>query len=88
MLHPLPPIAAITSRYPPETFHEHDTTQPALLPPGGHIEALAFPAQEALERDLPEVWDHPLPEVVACLTKYDTYEQVLANLPDIELLPR
>lgn len=52
------------------------------------IEALAFPAQEALERNLPEVWDHPLPVVVASLTKYDTYEQVLTNLPDIELLPR
>lgn len=52
------------------------------------IEALAFSAREALERDLPEVWDHPLPVVLACLTKYDTYDQVLANLPDIELLPR
>lgn len=51
-------------------------------------EALAFCAREPLECDLPEVWDQPLSVVVDCLTKYDTYDQVLANLPDIELLPR
>lgn len=43
---------------------------------------------EALEQDLSEVWDHPLPVVAACLTKYDTDDLVFANLPDIELPTR
>jgi len=50
-------------------------------------EVLAFPIQEPNERDLPEVWHEPLPAVLACLQKFDTHDQVLANLPDIELLP-
>ncbi len=48
-------------------------------------EALAFPIKEPQERDLPEIWPEPLPIVVEVLERYDTYEQVLANLPDIEL---
>ena len=50
------------------------------------VEALAFAIQEPNERDLPEVWHEPLPAVVACLQKFDTYDRVLVNLPDIELL--
>lgn len=49
-------------------------------------EALAFPIVAPAERDLPEIWAEPLPVVVDALSRYDTYEQVLANLPDIELI--
>lgn len=48
-------------------------------------EALAFPIASPKERDLPEVWAEPLPVVVQVLESFDTYDQVLANLPDIEL---
>jgi transglutaminase-like putative cysteine protease len=48
-------------------------------------EALAFPIKEPQERDLPEIWFEPLPVVVEVLERYETYDQVLANLPDIEL---
>ena len=49
-------------------------------------ESLAFPILAPQERDLPEVWSEPLPVVVTALSSYDTYDQVLANLPDIQLL--
>jgi len=48
-------------------------------------EALAFPILTPQERDLPEVWSEPLPVIVTALSSYDTYDQVLANLPDVEL---
>jgi transglutaminase-like putative cysteine protease len=48
-------------------------------------EALAFPIASSNARDLPEVWAEPLPVVVQVLESFDTYDQVLANLPDIEL---
>ncbi len=48
-------------------------------------ESLAFPIRELQERDLPEIWSEPLPVVVEVLEGYETYDQVLANLPDIEL---
>lgn len=48
-------------------------------------EALAFAIQEAHERDLPEIWAEPLQVVVEVLERYESYDQVLANLPDIEL---
>ena len=47
-------------------------------------EALAFSLKEPQERDLPEVWAEPLAVVVEVLERYATYDQVLANLPDIE----
>jgi transglutaminase-like putative cysteine protease len=49
------------------------------------LEALAFPVLDPHERDLPEVWAEPLPVVIAALTQYTTHDQVLQNLPDIEL---
>lgn len=49
-------------------------------------EALAFPIREAEERDLPEIWAEPLAAVVQVLERYETYDQVLANLPDVELV--
>lgn len=48
-------------------------------------EALAFSISEPQERDLPEIWAEPLPVVVEVLERYDTFDQVLANLPDVEL---
>lgn len=50
------------------------------------VEALAFPIREPQERDLPEIWAEPLSVVTQALERYDTYDQVLANLPDIELI--
>jgi transglutaminase-like putative cysteine protease len=49
-------------------------------------ERLAFPIRERKERMLPEIWTEPLPVVVETLARYDTWDQVLANLPDVELL--
>jgi transglutaminase-like putative cysteine protease len=49
-------------------------------------EALAFAIHGAQERDLPEIWAEPLPVVVEALERYDSYLQVLNNLPDIELI--
>lgn len=55
----------------------------AFCPPK---EQLAFPVPRKEERDLPEIWTDPLPVVVDALTRYETVQQVLENLPDIELL--
>jgi len=49
-------------------------------------EVLAFPIRESQERNLPEIWSEPLSIVVETLERYETYDQVLANLPDIELI--
>lgn len=49
-------------------------------------EALAFAIKEKQERDLPEIWAEPLQVVVQALERYDTYDQVLANLPDVEVI--
>ena len=51
-------------------------------------EALAFQIKEPQERDLPEIWAEPLQIVVDVLERYETYDQVLANLPDVELVSR
>lgn len=50
-------------------------------------EALAFSIRDPGERDLPEIWAEPLPIIVEALERHTTYDQVLANLPDIELSP-
>lgn len=49
------------------------------------IEALAFSIQSEHERDLPEIWAEPLPQVIEALEGADNIEQVAANLPDILL---
>lgn len=49
-------------------------------------ERLAFPVRERQERMLPEIWAEPLPVVVEALERCGTWDQVLANLPDVELL--
>ncbi|WP_218964046.1 transglutaminase-like domain-containing protein [Janthinobacterium sp. BJB446] len=56
----------------------------AFTPPR---EQLAFPVLATEERDLPEIWPEPLPQVVASLTCHATVQDVAAHLPDIELLP-
>jgi len=50
------------------------------------LERLAFPIRERQERMLPEIWAEPLPVVVETLARYGTWDEVLANLPDVELL--
>lgn len=54
-----------------------------FLPP---VEQLAFPIQFAGEADLPEIWPDPLPIVVETLQRYQTWEDVLANLPDVPII--
>jgi len=49
-------------------------------------ERLAFQLRAPDERDLPEIWAEPLPIVVEVLERFSTYDQVLANLPDIALI--
>ena len=48
-------------------------------------EQLAWPIEMAGEVDLPEIWPEPLPLVVDCLCTFDGWEQVQANLPDLQL---
>jgi transglutaminase-like putative cysteine protease len=50
------------------------------------IEKLAFAIRDKNERDLPEIWAEPLPVVVEALTKHATVHDVMANLPDVELI--
>ncbi len=49
-------------------------------------EQLAFPLVTYGEVDLPEIWAEPLPIVIEILTKHKTYQAVLDNLPDIEII--
>ncbi|MDR2213644.1 MAG: transglutaminase family protein [Pseudomonadales bacterium] len=49
-------------------------------------EILAFSIKSQQERNLPEIWAEPLPLVIQALEHCTSYGQVLANLPDIELL--
>jgi len=48
--------------------------------------SLAYQARAPLERDLPEIWAEPLPVVREVLQSAARIEDVLARLPDIELL--
>lgn len=49
------------------------------------VEYLAFAVREREERMLPEIWAEPLPIIVDALERHATWDQVLANLPDVEL---
>lgn len=49
-------------------------------------EALAFPIREQEERDLPEIWPEPLPEVIRVLERYRDIALVFHNMPDLPLL--
>ena len=48
-------------------------------------EQLAFPMIVEGEADFREIWSEPLPEVISVLNRYETYEEVANNLPDIEV---
>ncbi|WP_233402649.1 transglutaminase-like domain-containing protein [Marinomonas transparens] len=50
------------------------------------VEMLAYSTDRKGEADLPEVWAKPLDVVVDVLTKEKTYQDVLANLPDVEVI--
>ena len=47
-------------------------------------EQLAYATKLENEVDFTEIWSEPLPVVVSVLEKYDTYQDVYENLPDIE----
>jgi len=49
------------------------------------IERLAYECHDPNERDLPEIWARPLPDVIDVLTRCETVEQVHENLPDVEV---
>jgi len=52
------------------------------------IERLAFPIVTKGEMDLPEIWPEPLKVVTDVLETRTTWQEVLNNLPDIELIHR
>jgi len=49
-------------------------------------EQLAFPIQDKNERDFSEIWARPVDVVVNALTKNKTVEEVIKNLPDVEVI--
>lgn len=50
------------------------------------LEKLAFPIIIEGECDFPGIWPDPLPLIVDVLEKYQTYQDVLNNLPDVEIV--
>lgn len=48
-------------------------------------EQLAFPFRLKDEMDLPDIWTEPMPMVIDVLEKYETYQDVYENLPDLDL---
>lgn len=49
-------------------------------------EQLAFPIVVQGETDFPEIWPEPLPEVLNVLESANSYQEVAANLPDVEII--
>ena len=49
-------------------------------------EQLAFQIISEGECDIQGIWPEPLPVIVLALERYDTYDEVVNNLPDIEVL--
>lgn len=49
-------------------------------------EQLAFAIKHPEEADLPEIWSKPLPVVVDTLKKYENWQEVARNLPDVALI--
>lgn len=49
------------------------------------VEKLAFPVIVEGEVDFQEIWPEPLPEVTQVLESSNTFQEVLENLPDIEV---
>ena len=54
----------------------------ACTPP---IERLPFSARSEGEMDVPEIFAAPLPEVVAVLETWETFDQVAEHLPDLRV---
>jgi transglutaminase-like putative cysteine protease len=52
------------------------------------LEQLAFPLITDGEMDFPEIWPEPLPQVIRVLETQKSYQAVLENLPDIEIINR
>lgn len=48
-------------------------------------EQLAFPLTTEGEADIPEIYSEPLKLIIDCLNSYQSWDEVLKNLPDIEL---
>ena len=49
------------------------------------LEQLAFPIRIEGEMNLPDIYAEPLSQIVDVLSTYDSYDEVLNNLPDIEI---
>ncbi len=50
------------------------------------VEALPYRPSLQGEADLPEIWPDPLPVVVEKLSSRSTWQEVLADLPDVEVI--
>jgi hypothetical protein len=50
-----------------------------FMPP---VEQLAFKPSVEGEKDFPEIWADPIPEVVKALRSYQTYDSLAEHLPD------
>lgn len=61
----------------------NDNVDAQFCPPQ---EQLAYPINLSQEADLPEIWSDPLKVVTDVLEKYNTYQEVYDNLPDVNLL--
>jgi transglutaminase-like putative cysteine protease len=51
------------------------------------VEALAYAPTLPGEADLPEIWPDPLPVVIRALARGGTWQDLLDDLPDVELIP-
>lgn len=49
------------------------------------VEKLAFTTLIPGEADLPKIWQEPNPVIIETLEKYENYQDVADNLPDIDL---
>ncbi len=49
-------------------------------------EQLAYKIKMDGETDLPEIWADPLPVIVEVLSRYESYNEVYENLPDVPLI--
>ena len=50
------------------------------------VEQLAFPLVTDGEVDFQEIWPEPLPQVIRVLETHESYQAVLENLPDVEII--
>jgi len=55
------------------------TVNAQFVPP---VEQLAFHLAIEGEKDFPDIWPDPLPEVVKALRSYETYDALAEHLPD------